>query len=115
MDPFLILKKDKAEGRLALSITNKVNLFLGQSRYLFSCRLLIRNYYHKKVAPISKGAYALHDFIMLWGILNLAASPSQQAEKALSPFEFLNRISLLYPFPDSLLILSMGTAPRYQM
>ena len=31
--------------------------------------LLIRNYYHKhkKVAPISKGAYALHDFLMLWG------------------------------------------------
>lgn len=29
--------------------------------------LLIRNYYHKKVAPLSKGAYALHDFIMLWG------------------------------------------------
>ena len=32
--------------------------------------LLIRNYYHKKVAPISnsKGAYALHDFLMLWGL-----------------------------------------------
>lgn len=27
--------------------------------------LLIRNDYHKKVAPISKGAYALHDFLML--------------------------------------------------
>ena len=27
--------------------------------------LLIRNYYHKRVAPLSKGAYALHDFIML--------------------------------------------------
>ena len=27
--------------------------------------LLIRNYYHKKVAPISKGAYALHDFLIL--------------------------------------------------
>ena len=30
--------------------------------------LLIRNYYHKKVAPLSSGAYALHDFLMLWGI-----------------------------------------------
>ena len=30
--------------------------------------LLIRNYYHKKVAPISKGAYALQDFLMLWGL-----------------------------------------------
>lgn len=29
--------------------------------------LLIRNYYHKKVAPILLGAYALHDFLMLWG------------------------------------------------
>jgi hypothetical protein len=30
--------------------------------------LLIRNYYHKKVAPLSSGAYALHDFLMLCGI-----------------------------------------------
>ena len=29
--------------------------------------LLIRNYYHKKVTPISNGAYVLHDFLMLWG------------------------------------------------
>ena len=33
--------------------------------------LLIRNYYHKKVAPISNGAYALHDFLMLWGLEDL--------------------------------------------
>lgn len=48
--------------------------------------LLIRNDYHKKVAPISKGAYALHDFLMLWQRLNLASNPSQQASKVLSPF-----------------------------
>jgi len=30
--------------------------------------LLISIYYHKKVAPISKGAYALHAFHMLWGL-----------------------------------------------
>ena len=33
--------------------------------------LLIRNYYHKKVAPFSKGAYALHNFLMLWGLEDL--------------------------------------------
>lgn len=48
--------------------------------------LLIRNDYHKKVAPISNGAYALHDFLMLWRRLNLASNPSQQASKVLSPF-----------------------------
>ena len=38
--------------------------------------LLIRNYYHKKVAPFSKGAYALHNFLMLWGPEDLISLPT---------------------------------------
>ena len=36
--------------------------------------LLIRNYY--QVAPISKGSYALHDFIMLWGLEDFISLPT---------------------------------------
>lgn len=38
--------------------------------------LLIRNDYHKKVAPLSKGAYALHDFILLWGLEDFISLPA---------------------------------------
>lgn len=50
--------------------------------------LLIRNDYHKKVAPISKGAYALHDFLMLWGLEDLISLPTLGC-KWKSPFSFL--------------------------
>lgn len=36
--------------------------------------LLIRNYYHKKVAPLSKGAYALNNFL-LWGREEFSCQP----------------------------------------
>ena len=38
--------------------------------------LLIRNDYHKKVAPLSKGAYALHDFLLLWGLEDFISLPA---------------------------------------
>lgn len=49
--------------------------------------LLIRNYYHKKVAPISKGAYALHDFLMLWGLEDWISLPTL-VSKLKKPFLF---------------------------
>lgn len=58
--------------------------------------LLIRNYYHKKVAPISKGGTPRLSYVMGSRRLNLAANPSQQAEKALSPFHN-NKVSFIAP------------------
>nr|WMB96693.1 hypothetical protein [Solanum melongena] len=55
--------------------------------------LLIRNYYHKKVAPISKGAYALHDFLMLWGLedgISLPTLVSELKNFLLSPIPLVN-------------------------
>ena len=38
--------------------------------------LLIRNYIHKKVAPISlKGLMPLHDFLMCWGLEDFSYQP----------------------------------------
>ena len=58
--------------------------------------LLIRNYYHQKVAPISKGAYELNNFLLCYGVSkNLAANPSQQAEMKKS--FLINKVSFIAP------------------
>ena len=58
--------------------------------------LLIRNYYHKKVAP---GLCTPRlSYVMGSRRLNFAANPSKQAEKALSPFLFYNnKVSFIAP------------------
>jgi hypothetical protein len=56
--------------------------------------LLIRNYY--KVAPLSKGAYELINFLLCYGVAkNLAANPSQQAEMKKS--FLINKVSFIAP------------------
>lgn len=49
--------------------------------------LLIRNYYHKKVAPISKGAYALHSL-----------STKRALERASEALNLVASLNLLFHF-----------------
>ena len=41
---------------------------------------VIHNYYHKKFAPISKKSYAVHDFLMLWGLEDWILLPTLVSE-----------------------------------
>ncbi|KAG5576870.1 hypothetical protein H5410_057004 [Solanum commersonii] len=74
-----------------------MNLILAATRIVdFNCLSLaplIRNYYHKKVAPISKGAYALHDFLMLWGLESRGYGVSPFGDSGGFPPSFPPRLS----------------------
>ena len=59
---FYILEKTNGKSKNTHAIAVNLATSLVATPYL-----LIRNYYHKKVTLISKGAYALHDFLMLYG------------------------------------------------